>query len=398
MTVSQWPTCSSNVANANNANANDANANAIDNAQGGDNDNETNNSNNNNDSEEIGQRIEAQNQENMMPFHRNNDNRVFSEDESDDESYDYSSSSSSDRLSDSEDEDGDDNGSGGEEDGEHNNNIAAAAADNANANDDGGENDEGQVQGDQPRVRFAEDQRQQQDQNHMRRIRIGRNNAPRDNNRHENNENDNGGRDQRHAAGERRPEPPEFHVRKYNFFLFPSSNSSSREVVLSPASIVQMSGRGRGERNEGNGDQNLQDENLPQNLDFNEWLKNGVPYTTLDQAEGIMREFQADHNKHPNENGANNGSGNAVSITNGSRSNELRPNHHGGQNGNGNGLSVTEWEEPTDPSDIAFIARVMANLREWIDQAAQQGRVFELAGLHDLVKHVAEVSIFIIVI
>jgi hypothetical protein len=31
-----------------------------------------------------------------------------------------------------------------------------------------------------------------------------------------------------------------------------------------------------------------------------------------------------------------------------------------------------------------------------IDQAAQQGRVFELAGLHDLVKHVAEVSIIII--
>ena len=30
-----------------------------------------------------------------------------------------------------------------------------------------------------------------------------------------------------------------------------------------------------------------------------------------------------------------------------------------------------------------------------IDQAAQQGRVFELAGLHDLVKHVAEVSIII---
>ena len=31
-----------------------------------------------------------------------------------------------------------------------------------------------------------------------------------------------------------------------------------------------------------------------------------------------------------------------------------------------------------------------------IDQAAQQGRVFELAGLHDLVKHVAEVSVIII--
>ena len=31
-----------------------------------------------------------------------------------------------------------------------------------------------------------------------------------------------------------------------------------------------------------------------------------------------------------------------------------------------------------------------------IDQAAQQGRVFELAGLHDLVKHVAEVSAIII--
>ena len=33
-----------------------------------------------------------------------------------------------------------------------------------------------------------------------------------------------------------------------------------------------------------------------------------------------------------------------------------------------------------------------------IDQAAQQGRVFELAGLHDLVKHVAEVSIIIILV
>ena len=33
-----------------------------------------------------------------------------------------------------------------------------------------------------------------------------------------------------------------------------------------------------------------------------------------------------------------------------------------------------------------------------IDQAAQQGRVFELAGLHDLVKHVAEVSVIIILL
>ena len=52
--------------------------------------------------------------------------------------------------------------------------------------------------------------------------------------------------------------------------------------------------------------------------------------------------------------------------------------------------SYSAWNERTN-------SYKNANFDIVIDQAAQQGRVFELAGLHDLVKHVAEVSIFIVV-
>lgn len=257
----------------------------------------------------------------------NNNDRVFSDDESDDAS--YVSSSSSEQLSDSDDDDND-GGSDGDNDGDDNN-------DDDNDNEPDGNGNQGD---------------QQHDNNHHRiRPRIPHRNPDRNRNRNRN-------RNPRRAGARQRSEPPEFHVRKYNFFLFPSSNSSSREVVLSPASIVQMSGNGRGNGNA----HDLQDEDVPQELDFNEWMKNGIPYTTLDQAEGILRQFQLDHDKHSNGNGNANGFGIGLNADNdGAR--------------NGDGSRVTEWEEPTDPSDIAFIARAMANLREWIDQAALQPSV-----------------------
>ena len=189
----------------------------------------------------------------------------------------------------------------------------------------------------------------------------------------------------------RNTEPPEFHVRKYNFYLFPSSNSTSREVVLNPASILQMAksnggqgpnlGRringlhGNGHANGGAMNADVDDPDIidltnndggrprPQDMNFNEWMKNGIPYTTLDQAEGILQQFQRDHDKSAkdkNDSKHSNGSG-SKSSKNGSVSAS-----------NSTSARVTEWEEPTDPSDIMFIARTMASLREWIDSAALQ--------------------------
>lgn len=108
-------------------------------------------------------------------------------------------------------------------------------------------------------------------------------------------------------------ESPEFFVRKYNFYIFPSNQQSSREIVLNPSNIHLMNEHEMG---------------------FNEWLRHGIPFTTIDEAESITNDLSNGHQEEIFE------------------------------------TDCTKWEEPTDPHDVAFIARTMASIREWIDSAA----------------------------
>jgi poly(A)-specific ribonuclease len=108
-------------------------------------------------------------------------------------------------------------------------------------------------------------------------------------------------------------EPPEFLVRNYNFYLAPSSKLTSREILLNPSSIEYLK---------------------DQNIDFNTWLNHGIPFISLEGAKSSLMNF----------------------------SSEQKDNNVDDQD--------LEWEEPTDAQDVAFIARSMASLREWIDSAA----------------------------
>jgi hypothetical protein len=126
-----------------------------------------------------------------------------------------------------------------------------------------------------------------------------------------------------HARGDLHPhfhdnegnliEPPEFLVRNYKFYLAPSAKVSCREIVLNPNSI-----------------QYLKD----QDIDFNTWLSHGIPFTTLEQAKSSLINFISEQKEENVED------------------------------------EDLEWEEPTDAQDVAFIARSMASIREWIDSAA----------------------------
>eukprot|EP00559_Dactyliosolen_fragilissimus_P006622 CAMPEP_0184865800 /NCGR_PEP_ID=MMETSP0580-20130426/19125_1 /TAXON_ID=1118495 /ORGANISM="Dactyliosolen fragilissimus" /LENGTH=707 /DNA_ID=CAMNT_0027365129 /DNA_START=55 /DNA_END=2175 /DNA_ORIENTATION=- len=131
-------------------------------------------------------------------------------------------------------------------------------------------------------------------------------------------------------------EPPEFLVNKYNFSLFPPSCDSGkyeREVVLKPGSLSFFK---------------------ESNMDFNTWIRQGVPYTTLDHAEKIINTFYDKHKKKEEE--------------------YLSKNK--------DTLSKKGWferpsevtVEPSTPEDVAFVARSMAELREWIDSASHSHR------------------------
>lgn len=108
-------------------------------------------------------------------------------------------------------------------------------------------------------------------------------------------------------------EPPEFLVRNYKFYLAPSAKLTSREILLNPSSIEYLK---------------------DQNIDFNTWLNHGIPFITLEEAKSSLMNFSSEQ-----------------------------------KNNDVDDLD-SEWEEPTDAQDVAFIARSMASLREWIDSAA----------------------------
>lgn len=106
-----------------------------------------------------------------------------------------------------------------------------------------------------------------------------------------------------------------FTVKKYNFYLFPSSNN--REVTLNPSSIAFLK---------------------EHDMDFNLWTKEGIPFCTTDQATELLSKYRKK----------------AQSLLDAT---PLRP------------FDPSRKVELTRAEDINFHARAMASLREWIDSA-----------------------------
>ena len=90
---------------------------------------------------------------------------------------------------------------------------------------------------------------------------------------------------------------------------------------------------------------------IEQEMDFGEWIINGVPYTTLDNSKAYLKQFNAKHDEK--EKTEKKDQGLPVSPP---------------------PLEDQNWPGPSEPNEIAFIARSMANLREWIDSAAPPRR------------------------
>lgn len=154
------------------------------------------------------------------------------------------------------------------------------------------------------------------------------------------------------AIGNKDIEPPEFFVHKYNFYIFPSSaehkrkrpgshqpnnnngpnnnhpTSQTREVTLNPSSIHFLNG---------------------QNMDFNRWLKEGVPYTLIDDADTIAHAFREKYTR---------------------KEREMNEEKELSKVKGGRVKTKKDRLQPDRSDDIAFIARTMASLREWIDSAA----------------------------
>ncbi len=84
-------------------------------------------------------------------------------------------------------------------------------------------------------------------------------------------------------------------------------------------------------------------------MDFREWIVNGIPYTTLNNANLVLRHFHSRHEKEREE-----------------KEKLLRE-----KMGNSSPPPLDQDSyEPSEPNEVAFIARSMASLREWIDSAA----------------------------
>ena len=199
-----------------------------------------------------------------------------------------------------------------------------------------------------------------------------------------------------------RNEPPEFLIHKYNFLIFPSSDSP-REVVMNPKSVQylnhsqstsssSLSSRGMfsltggagglgGVGGLGGGHHHFQHQHQHRDsFNWEEWIKHGIPYETLDMAQEHLKGFQEEYFM-----GSSDGHGNGDAGGHGDdhESMEAQGNVTTSATSTAAARSTTTttsttlesenaqgWEDPTDPADIAFIARAMANLREWIDSAA----------------------------
>lgn len=113
---------------------------------------------------------------------------------------------------------------------------------------------------------------------------------------------------------EEEPSQPEFTSRIYNFYIFPSA-WSDRELTLNPSTIKFL---------------------MENNMDFNKVFEEGIPFTTVKNAEVLKERYFRKHNDEAKKNG------------------DKTP-------------TKKDKVTLTSTNDIAFVARVMANLREWID-------------------------------
>jgi hypothetical protein len=113
---------------------------------------------------------------------------------------------------------------------------------------------------------------------------------------------------------EEEPPQPEYTSRIYNFYIFPNA-WSDRELTLNPSTIKFL---------------------LENNMDFNKVFSEGVPFTTVKHAEALKERYFRKHNNETKNNG------------------DKTP-------------TKKDRVTLTSTNDIAFVARVMANLREWID-------------------------------
>jgi len=117
-------------------------------------------------------------------------------------------------------------------------------------------------------------------------------------------------------------EQPEYVSRIYNFYLFPDGRRSApeREVTLNPSTVKFL---------------------LENHMDFDKVFREGIPYTTADRASYLKR-------RHFERYDGGEGTG------------------RNGKGGGGN-TPAKNRVKLTRVDDIAFVARTMAGLREWID-------------------------------
>lgn len=123
-------------------------------------------------------------------------------------------------------------------------------------------------------------------------------------------------------------EIPEYTSRIYNFYLFPSG--ASREVTLNPSTVKFL---------------------LENHMDFDMVFRDGIPFTTVSNANQLKERFFEKRSEKEQEgrDGA------------------------GGGNENGNKTPIKTRVKLTRPEDIAFVARTLAGLREWIDAESGNG-------------------------
>ena len=119
------------------------------------------------------------------------------------------------------------------------------------------------------------------------------------------------------AAHPAKKEVPEYTSRIYNFYLFPNEGAQ-KDVTLASDTIQFL---------------------LENKMDFNKVFSEGVSYTTVSRADELKKKFLEKKAKL----GEDEGSSSSTPRKNGDR------------------VKVTRTE------DIAFVARAMADLREWID-------------------------------
>jgi len=124
---------------------------------------------------------------------------------------------------------------------------------------------------------------------------------------------------------------PHYHVRRYNFYMFPDASSTEREVVLNPSTVAFLN---------------------QHNMSFDVWSKQGVPFASnFAEAEEILSRYVilelADRDR--------NGPGSALLLR---LQQQQQPTIQG---------AIRRRVELRRPEDIDFFARAMAGLREWLD-------------------------------